>query len=78
MRERGLPGPRSLTVAALSFIGVVLAILGVLPVPHTRIHYLIAGTTPTGIGLAVAIVWVERQRLRRRRPVRRVTAEGDS
>ena len=73
-----MPGPRSLTVVALSFITVVLAILGLLPAPHTRIHYLIAGTTPTGIGLAAAIVWVERQRLRRRKPVRRVTAGSGS
>jgi hypothetical protein len=60
------------------FAAIVLAVIGLLPSPHTPTHYLIAGTTPTGIGLTAAIVWVERRRMRRRRTVRRVAAEGES
>jgi hypothetical protein len=38
----------------LAFAAIVLAVLGLLPAPHTRIHYLIAGTTATCIGLVAA------------------------
>jgi threonine/homoserine/homoserine lactone efflux protein len=73
-------GPRQyLQVVAgcvCGFTAIVLAVLGLLPSPHTPTHYLIAGTTPTGIGLTAAIVWVERRRMHRRKTtVRRIVAE---
>ena len=62
---------------AVTFAAIVLVVLGLLPTPHTRIHYLIAGTTPTGLGLLAARAWIERQRLRTRGlTVRRVSPDS--
>jgi hypothetical protein len=51
---------------AVTFTAIVLMVLRLLPAPHTRTHYLIAGSAPTGIGLLAALIWVERKRFRRR------------
>jgi hypothetical protein len=74
-------GPRRVALLAVtlvfSFTALVLAVLSVLPTPHTRAHYLLAGTTPTCIGLVAALVWNERQRARaagqQAQPVRRAS-----
>ncbi len=51
---------------ALAFAAIVVVVLRLLPLPHTRLHYLIAGTTPTGLGLIAARVLIERKRFRPR------------
>src|SRR5690349_20583377 len=57
----------------------VVAALGLLPSPHTRFHYLIAGTIPTCLGLVSARIWLERKRLQFRKfAVRRASAEERS
>ena len=73
----GSLGPRRVALlglgTALTFAAIVLVVLRLLPSPHTRIHYLIAGTTPTGLGLLAAKAWIERTRFRPRGlPVRRI------
>ena len=56
--------------------GAVLLLL-LMPKPHTRVHYLIAGMTPTILGLVAMLVWVQRERTRPRSwVVRRVTPGG--
>jgi hypothetical protein len=72
------PGRIALLAIALafSFTALALAVLTVLPAPHTRAHYLLAGTTPTCIGLVAALVW-ERRRIRPlAQSVRRAPAES--
>ena len=43
----------------ICFAALVVAILGAMPRPHSRIHYLISGTVPTCLGPLGALVWVE-------------------
>ena len=64
--------------AALAvFVASSALLLMVLPSPHTRAHYLLAGTAPTVIGLLAALVRTQRDRGKvRSLPVRRVRAEG--
>jgi hypothetical protein len=73
-------GPQRVALLAValvfSFAALVLGVLSILPAPHTRTHYLIAGTTPTCIGLVAALVWIERKRIRPMTVVRRVSSEG--
>ena len=58
-----------------TFAAIVMSVLGLLPSPHTRFHYLIAGTIPTCLGLVSARIWLERKRLQLRKlAVRRVSA----
>ena len=46
----------------------------VLPKPHTRPHYLLAGTAPVTLGLAALLARTQRERARiRPMPVRRAT-----
>ena len=52
---------------ALAFAAIVALALRLLPAPHTRIHYLIAGTIPTGLGVLSAIAWIEYRRFKPRR-----------
>jgi hypothetical protein len=61
-------------VAAFAVMAMVLLLL--LPAPHTRGHYLAAGTVPTGILLLIAKVRLERERARPRGlAVRHITPE---
>jgi hypothetical protein len=46
----------------LAFAAIVLLVLRLLPGPHTRLQYLIAGTTPTVLGVAMAMVFIRRSR----------------
>jgi hypothetical protein len=46
----------------LAFAAIVLLVLRLLPGPHTRLQYLIAGTTPTVLGLAMAMVLIRKGR----------------
>jgi hypothetical protein len=43
---------------ALAFAAIVMLVLRLLPGPHTRLQYLIAGTTPTALGLVAAMVLI--------------------
>ena len=47
---------------ALAFTAIVMLVLRLLPGPHTRLQYLIAGTTPTVLGLATAMIWIRKGR----------------
>jgi hypothetical protein len=69
-----------LRIALLAFGAVTACVaaaalmLMVLPTPHTRAHYLIAGTSPTIAGLIALLARTHRERTRpRRMAVRRVS-----
>jgi hypothetical protein len=38
-------------------------LIRILPAPHTRLHYLIAGTAATAAALAAALTWIHHQGL---------------
>ena len=62
-------------MAMTAFVASSALLLLVLPAPHTRGHYLLAGTAPTVAGLLAMLVWTQRQRGKvRPMPVRRVKA----
>jgi hypothetical protein len=75
--------PRFMRIALLAFgataglIAAAALLLMVLPTPHTRAHYLIAGTTPT---LAALLALMARTQRERKRPqgfaVRRAASEN--
>jgi hypothetical protein len=60
---------------AAVFAAMVMLMLLLLPAPHTRGHYLAAGTAPTGILLLAAKIRLDRERARPRgAAVRHVTS----
>jgi hypothetical protein len=60
--------------AAAGCVAGAVVLLMLLPRPHTRAHYLIAGMTPTVLGLFGMLVWIQRERTRPRSwVVRRAT-----
>jgi hypothetical protein len=61
------------SAVAACIAGAVLLLM-LLPKPHSRAHYLIAGMTPTILGLFGMSVWIQRERTRPRSwVVRRAT-----
>jgi hypothetical protein len=70
----------ALQIALLAFgataglIGAAALLLMVLPMPHTRAHYLIAGTAPTLAALLALLARTQQERKRTRNfTVRRAT-----
>jgi hypothetical protein len=60
--------------AATACVAGAVLLLMLLPKPHNRAHYLIAGMTPTVLGLFGMAVWIQRVRTRPRSwVVRRAT-----
>lgn len=52
--------------AAVGCVAAAALFLMVLPTPHTRAHYLIAGTAPSIAGLIALLARTERERKRAR------------
>ena len=45
---------------ALAFTAIVMLVLRLIPGPHTRLQYLIAGTVPTALGMMAAMVLIRK------------------
>lgn len=56
-------------LAAVACVASAALILMILPAPHTRIHYLLAGTSPAVAGMVALLARTERERRQTRRCV---------
>jgi hypothetical protein len=63
--------------AAAGCVAGAVLLLMLLPKPHTRAHYLIAGMTPTVAGLIAMLVHIQRERARPRSWVVRRASPGN-
>jgi hypothetical protein len=50
----------------VGLIGAAALLLMILPAPHTRAHFLIAGTAPTLLALIALLAWTRKDHIRPR------------